>query len=268
MLELGERATLPAVLDCDDIAFEPRAVAPGVDAARIELEPALRAYVARHLRSRALARAVAQSSALSRFFHAAPGVPETLILATICARLDEQTGGARRWDRVLVDLDATGHVLMLLEVPRVLEGLLGAGRLRRLVGDGAARLANPDLTQLHLVAIPEPLVVSETLALRDRLVSEHAVPLGSVLVNRMPAPIGELLGELPALEERARRTSDAALVEDVALAQREVSRYQRAQHEVTRLAATGGTTPLLLPEFDDTVELPTELGRFLLESER
>ena len=36
-------------------------------------------------------------------------------------------GGGYRWDPILVDLDATGHAVMLLNLPKVMDGLIGDG---------------------------------------------------------------------------------------------------------------------------------------------
>lgn len=257
---------MPAVLGGGDLDYAPRKIGPRLFGARVAAEPALEATLLRIVRSRALARAIGENVVFARFVRAAPGVPETLTLATLAAFLDQRgDDGEPRFDHVLVDLDATGHALMLLELPRVLDGLLGAGRLRRVVGDGARRLVDPTLTRLHLVALPEAMAMTETLALHERLTTDHGVPLGAALVNRMPESLGDLEQDLDALAERARRESNDALARDVALAGREVERRRRADEQVARLRTAGVDDVVVLPELSEPSTLVEAVSSRLAE---
>ncbi len=195
-------------------------------ALNLDLASALSDYVTERVRVRGLARAIVENPALDRFFHAAPGVAEVVTLAKLESLARETHGDRPRWHPLFVDLDATGHALMLLELPRVLEGLLGRGPLRRVIASTAGMLTDAATTRLHLVMLPGELVVQETIELYRRLSTEHAVPLGAVFANQMPdAPFEpEQLDVLAELERRATRIEDPALRDDIALARRAVER--------------------------------------------
>jgi anion-transporting ArsA/GET3 family ATPase len=168
---------------------------------------------------------------------------------------------------VLVDLDATGHALMLLELPAALDGLIGSGPLRRLLSSIDELLTDPERTRLHVVTLPGELPVQETLELCHEL-GRRRVPLGCLVVNQVPMPpLSEPSIELfEALEARGRAEHRSELVDDVALARRAVGRYALARRQIARLAAL--PLPLIeLPRLPAVVldrEELCELGARLL----
>jgi hypothetical protein len=260
VIELGHRASMQSIFGAGPIGHAPREVAPGVHASNIDLERALADYVAAHVPSGALARRIARSPMLGRFLGAAPAVGEVLTLARIEALLREEERGAPRWHPLLVDLDATGHALMFLELPRVFESLAGdAGPVRRLLDSFAALLADRAHTRLHVVTRPGKLPIQETLELCRRLEAEHAVPLGTLFVNHAPsAPaIDEAL--LEALRARVREPTAAC---DLALAQRALADARALTRGLARLTALALPTVRLphIAEPIDTDALAT-LGR-------
>lgn len=196
VVELGHRASMSEILGAVvPIAYEPHEVRPGIWATSIESEPALTDYVASHVRVRKLAQHIAQSEALRRFTRAAPAVTEVLALHRLRALLELRDGSTPRFHPVLVDLDATGHALMFLAMPRVLDGLLADSPLQSLVQELISLLSDPALTRLHLVTLPGELPVHETIELHRELVEHHAVALGALFINAMPRdpwPDGDL----------------------------------------------------------------------------
>lgn len=238
VVELGHRASMQAVFGVDDVGHEPVEVAPGVFATNVDLDEALRDYVAEHVPVRALGRRIARSKSLERFFEAAPAVGEILTLQRLEQLLDERDrAGAPRFSPILVDFDATGHALMFLELPRVFEGLVPEGPVRRLLDSFSNLLSDQELTRLHLVTLPGQLPVSETLELHARLVAEHAIPLGTLFVNRVPPPpIPESSAStLAALRARIPASDPAAA--DLALLETAVERHRSARAQIARLDA-------------------------------
>ena len=252
VVELGHRASMQAVFGVDDVGHTPIEVAPGVFATNVDLDEALRDYVAEHVPVQALGRRIARSKSLERFFEAAPAVGEILTLQRLELLLDERDAkGTPRFSPILVDFDATGHALMFLELPRVFEGLVPEGPVRRLLDSFATLLSDRALTRLHLVTLPGQLPVSETLELHARLEAEHAVPLGALFVNRVPPPPipSASVPTLAALRARMPSTDPAAA--DLALLEIAVERHRSAREQIARLDA------LPLPR----IELPTLRGR-------
>lgn len=255
VVELGHRASMQAVFGVAHVGHAPVEVAPGVHATNIDLDQALQDYVAEHVPFEALARRISRSESLGRFFEAAPAVGEVLTLQRLeqlLAQTDE--AGRPRFDPILVDFDATGHALMFLELPRVFEGLVPRGPVRRLLDSFAALLSDDALTRLHLVTLPGRLPVQETLELHERIRREHAVRLGTLFVNRVPAPPLPPGTEEDLERLRARIADDTAVGADLALLAREQRRRVGLRAQVRRLDA------LALPRVE-LPEVPGPLGR-------
>jgi anion-transporting ArsA/GET3 family ATPase len=207
IVELGHRSSLASVLGLAPgaIGHAPTEVGRGVWASNVSLEHALADYLARRVRSRALASRIASSRGLGTFFEAAPAVPELLALEHV-AEL------GTRFDLVLVDLDATGHALMFLELPALLAQIAPAGPISELVRGLGAILGDAERTRVHLVTLPLALSIEETLELESEL-ARRRVPIGTVVVNRRAerplAPDEEpearalLEGELPPADREA-----------------------------------------------------------------
>jgi arsenite-transporting ATPase len=132
-----------------------------------------------------------------------------------------------RFDRVVVDTAPTGHTLRLLELPELLDSMVGKlltlrerlgqsmGKLTDVFGDDVedsaggteqlrefadrierlrAALRDPDRTDFRVVMVPEELSVRESERLLDRL-AEFEIPVGTIVVNRVmqdPAEVTEL----------------------------------------------------------------------------
>ena len=237
VVELGHRASMTSLFRGREIGYEPRFVGHGVHAMNVDFERALADYMAEHVPIPRLARTILANDALSRFFHAAPAVAEIAVLNKLAALERERDGGRPRWDPILVDLDATGHALMLLNLPRVMDGLVGEGPMRRLVDGFSALLSDPRRTSISLVTIPRELPAQETVELHHKLVAEHQIALSTLFVNMVPAPpfTNDVIELLDGFEDRVEARGDVARLDDLALARRAMLVAARAQGQLDRL---------------------------------
>ena len=267
LVELGHRASMESVLVSGKIGYEPREVSRGVWAMNIQFEPALVDYIAEHVRVRAIGRAIAENRTLRGFFDAAPAVPEIVTLNKLQALLADRSDGVPLWDHVLVDLDATGHALMLLELPTALDGMIGSGPLRRLLSSLDELLTDPQRTRLHVVTLPGELPAQETLELCQKL-GRRRVPLGCLVVNQVPMlPLSPASIELlDGLETRGRSEGRSELIDDIALARRALFRHALAREQIARLGAALPLPLIELPRIqsallgrDELCELGTRL---------
>ncbi|MFB6124634.1 MAG: ArsA family ATPase [Halanaeroarchaeum sp.] len=153
-----------------------------------------------------------------------PGADEAAAMQLLLTYLDDE-----RFDRVVVDTAPTGHTLRLLELPELLDSMVG--RLVRLRekfggmmeglkgmvgGDGGdpadtahlddlaerierlrAVLRDPERTDFRIVTVPETMAVDESLRLRERL-REFEIPVGTVVVNRVMEPLSAVTDDVPA----------------------------------------------------------------------
>ncbi len=240
IVELGHRASMEAVFGQGPIGYTPHDVGRGVMAMNLGVEGALVDYVADNLRLGGLAKLVLENGALSRFLYAAPGVTEVVTLSKLRQlAFERRAEGDARWHPIYVDLDATGHALMLLELPRVLDGLIGAGPLRRLLASVSALIADPDQTLLHLVTLPTELPIQETLELYRQLDRGHKVQLGRLYVNQVPdEPLSyRAVSAMDELSRAAIVQDDRELMSDLALARVALRRYAQVTDQLSRLAA-------------------------------
>lgn len=142
---------------------------------------------------------------------AMPGADEAVALQQLLVYLEDD-----RFDRVVVDTAPTGHTLRLLELPEIMDTLLGRlvemrerfgnmlegmggifggddaeqeqppglAELRDQVERLRAVLRDPARTDFRLVMIPETMSVDESNRLLDRL-AEANIPVQTVVVNRV-----------------------------------------------------------------------------------
>ncbi|KPK15333.1 MAG: hypothetical protein AMJ62_09460 [Myxococcales bacterium SG8_38] len=224
IVELGIHTSSSHLFDGPHVGYEPSQIAPGIHATRVVFEPALIDYVTSRLKLRAIAILVARNNSLRRLFMAAPGVDEIVTLHRVA-----QLAAEGCWDPILVDLESTGHALMFFDLPGVLEVFLKDGPLRQVLDSATALVRDPARSAVHIVTVPEPLAVRETVQLYDGLRGRKDLHLGHLFINRMPR---QWLDE--AEERLVERELEGASVgqpwaEDLALAEYLTQRRRTAE---------------------------------------
>ena len=181
IVELGIHTSSSRLFHGPDVGYEPTAVAPGVHGTRIEFEPALVDYITSRLKLRPIALLVAQNRSLRRLFMADPGVDEIVTLHRVA-----QLAADQRWDPILVDLESTGHALMFFDLPSVLQAFLKDGPLRQVLDTATSLVRDEQRCAVHIVTVPEPLAVNETIQLYGKLREREDLHLGRLFINRVP----------------------------------------------------------------------------------
>jgi len=181
IVELGIHTSSSHLFHGPHVGYDPAEVAPGVHATRVQFEPALVDYITSRLKLRPLATLVAQNSSLRRLFLAAPGVDEIVTLHRVA-----QLAADERWGPILVDLESTGHALMFFDLPGVLEVFLKDGPLRQVLDSATELVRDEQRCAVHIVTVPEPLAVNETIQLYRRLRERKDLHLGCLFINRIP----------------------------------------------------------------------------------
>ncbi len=148
-----------------------------------------------------------------------PGADEAAAVQQLLSLLDDE-----RFDRVVVDTAPTGHTLRLLELPDVMDSMVGRllalrerlsgmlGGLGGLIGDDDAEeedlddlrevsdrierlrttLRDPARTDFRVVMVPEEMSVAESERLLTRL-AEYDIPVGTVVVNRVMEDLADVV---------------------------------------------------------------------------
>lgn len=260
---------MEGVFEVPEITYAPREVGKGVSAMNLDFESALEEYFVEHIPVKRVARTIMRNQTLQKFFHAAPSVAEMAILNKISALEAEREGSRPRWDPIFVDLDATGHAIMLLNLPSVMKGLIGDGPMRRLIDGFSSLLKDPRKTLLSLVTLPRELPAQETVELYQRLHKQRDVDLGMLFVNQVPErPLSpNQAGWLDRVGQRAAEMGMTTLVDDVALARRAMRQHSNARAQINRMRKDIALPLVELPMlFNASLSLAglTELGRDLV----
>lgn len=177
---------LPRLFGCEAIGHDPRHLQRSLFAAALDPQRIAIEFFEAHIPIRALAKRLAKSQVFQYWFEATPMLRELLTLGKIW-RLAEEKGedGRPLWDRIIVDLPATGHSLGLLRSSEVASQLL-VGPMRSKADDITAMLRDPEHTALAIATIAEETPVSEALELEGRARDEIGLSVEAFIINAMP----------------------------------------------------------------------------------
>jgi len=148
-----------------------------------------------------------------------PGADEAAAMRQLLEYLDDP-----RFDRVVVDTAPTGHTLRLLQLPEIMDSMLGRvmklrqrfsgmmdgikgmfggdddpdpsadlEELRERIERLRAVLRDPEKTDFRVVMIPEEMSVVESERLVARL-DEFGIPVNTLVVNRVMEGVGDVTG--------------------------------------------------------------------------
>ena len=165
-----------------------------------------------------------------------PGADEAAAMRQLLEYLDDP-----RFDRVIVDTAPTGHTLRLLQLPEIMDSMVGrvmklrnrfSGMMDGIKGmfggdddpdpsadldelrDRIERLRNvlrdPEKTDFRVVTIPEEMSVAESERLVARL-DEFEIPVNTLVVNRVMEGVGDVTE--PTDDEDAPRIDPDWIVE-------------------------------------------------------
>lgn len=179
----AQRPSLPAVLGLAGVGSgnAPQAVRPRLDVANVTWKASLNEFLATVVPSRRIVSMVLANQAVARFLDFTPGSREIVTLSAIASRTES-------YDLVVVDMPASGHAFSLLDITRSALGLFRSGPVRVRAEQLRSLLLDPQ-TRLALVALPEEMVVTETVETAERLRSFGLLSgAPTVLLNRATPP--------------------------------------------------------------------------------
>jgi anion-transporting ArsA/GET3 family ATPase len=217
--------------------YEPTTVAPRLDICNVTWREALEEWLEQSVPAQRIVRRILDNKLVQTFLDATPGVRETVILSRILTLTES-------YDRVVVDMPASGHAISLLGVPQVAIGLMRGGPIRDRAEQVQAILGRRD-TALCIVGLPEEMVVNETLELWERLSAE--VPVlhrPHIVLNRAAVPsLSD--AERALLERLDRATAGGGAGAELVLAGRWEAGLEVATAESQeRLEAAFGDAPM------------------------
>jgi anion-transporting ArsA/GET3 family ATPase len=185
--EMDAKGALAATFDTKPLAFEPRALDPRLYAMAMNTEDSLKEYLRLFVKLPFVGRIGPLARTFDFVADAAPGVKEILAVGKLAYEVRE-----RHYDLVVVDAEASGHIVAQIGAPRVIRELVQVGMVREQTAWMTEILEDPAVTGLVVVTTPEEMPVTETLDLLARLDRETGVTPSAIVANRI----------LPALFDR------------------------------------------------------------------
>jgi Mrp family chromosome partitioning ATPase len=222
LCEVNADRRLARMLQHPEVGPDVTAVEPNLSMVDLEPDAAMREYVLSKIRLERVYRAVFENRMVRYFLRFVPALAETVMLGKVMWHLRQWPDAPGGFDRIVLDLPATGHALTLLGVPQSLVTALPTGPMATEAGWMLDLLTDPVITSAVLVSLPDELPVNETLELSQALRSRLRVRVGAVVLNqsvvsRFGAADLSVLADRPGLsglartyEEDARRTREAA----------------------------------------------------------
>ncbi len=221
---------LASAYECGALGFAPKQVSELLFVMAMDTEASLREYLRLQLRLPVAGRLGPVARALDFVAAAAPGVREILTVGKLCYEVRE-----RRWDLVVVDASATGHIVGELAAPVGINDLVKVGAIRSQTRWMLDLLEDRATTGVCIVTTPEEMPVNEAIDLAARLELETGVSLAAVVANRvLPELFGhreeqvfERLGGAAVPELADELAADEAAVANLVSAARLAVRVRR-----------------------------------------
>jgi anion-transporting ArsA/GET3 family ATPase len=221
LCEVNADGRLGRLLAHPEVGADVVQVEPNLSMVDLQPDASMREYVLSKIRLERVYRAVFENRMVKYFLRFVPALAETVMLGKVMWHLRQWPDAPGGFDRIVLDLPATGHALALLGVPHSLIATLPSGPMSTEAGWMYDLLTDPVMTSAILVSLPEDLPVNETLELAQALRTRLKVRVGAVVLNQSVASrFGEadraaLAGRpglealVEAYEEDAQRTEES-----------------------------------------------------------
>jgi len=265
--ERGKRALLIEVdapleaarhLGAAPVGTRPTEIRPGLFAVNLSPAGVMDEYVEGIVKIQLLARRILESPIYRRFFAAAPGLPELMVLGKIMVLEEAREGWSRRprYDMVIVDAPATGHGLAFLKVPIAADAAAPIGP----IGANARRilelLRDPVRTALVIVAIPEEMAVVEAAWFHHLAVEEVGMRPALAVLNaaherRLTASQEAEVLRLSASGATGRLARGVTLEAALAAARRHIRRRKMTRFYQARLKRDLALPLVTLPYYTE-----------------
>jgi anion-transporting ArsA/GET3 family ATPase len=180
IVEMDDKGALARSLATIELQFAAREVAPNLFAMSMNTEDSLREYIRLFVKNPLVSTFGPLAKILDFVANAAPGVKEILAVGKLCWEVREHN-----YDIVIVDAEATGHIVAQVDAPSILSNLVQVGVIREQTKWMQEILHDKATTGVVIVATPEEMPVFETMQLLDTLQNTTNVGVSAVVANRV-----------------------------------------------------------------------------------
>ena len=250
--EMDAKGALAAAYDVAPLGFAPTEVRPGLFAMTMNTEDSLKEYLRLFVRIPFVGRIGPLARTFDFVADAAPGVKEILAVGKLCYEVREQ-----HYDLVVVDAEASGHIVAQIAAPKAIRELVQVGIVRDQTDWMIEILDDPRQTGLVVVATPEEMPVTETIELLGMVHDQTNVDVAAVVANRvLPSLFSPQEAEVfdalagPGPQARLREMAGQRVGTVFAAAELAQARWKIGATHLQRLrdAVDRGVPLLLVPE--------------------
>lgn len=222
IVEVGDQTPSMNRVFSADVGYDPTPVGDNLWALNLDWAAALREWIERVVPIKRVVKLILENALVRRFLDATPGNREVVILSKLVWL-------CQQYDLVVVDLPASGHAASLMAAPHRMLDLFRSGPIADR-GRETLELLARDSTYMVLVALPEEMVVNETIETWQKIrqsTPELSIPIA--VLNRAMRPT--LTDDERALLERLEGAELSRDPEEILTAARWEARIEAATAE-------------------------------------
>jgi len=190
--EIDRKGTLPRLFGGKALGYQPSELSPGVWGMNIVVEEALAEYLKVQYHLNRISRMFTSPQFVDYITTAAPGLRDILVLGKVWYLEQGRSGGGpvHDFDTIIVDAQASGHMLTFLSAPMGLADAVQVGPLRRQSEWIIDMLRDRERTRVHMVTLAEEMPVQETVetsgALRTRVGLVPSIAFANAIYTSNP----------------------------------------------------------------------------------
>lgn len=169
--------------------YREKALAENLSCFHVEGKSGLEEYLHLVLKSGRFVRRIVRSPIYQYFVNVAPGLKELMAVGKLWDLEQKRMPGSDRprYDLIVADAPATGHVLSYLQMPMTASET-AKGFVKREAKKVADLLQDPGRTAFNIVTTLAELPVNEAIELHESARSMLHLPIGCLFVNQVTPP--------------------------------------------------------------------------------
>lgn len=177
LTELTERSFYKNFLNLEHICYKPIQVpeiSKNLSVSQWSTADCLKEYALHLLKIQSLYKLFFENPVSKSLINVAPGLQELAILGKASA-VARKHGPSMPYSEVVIDAFASGHFMNLFRAPKAMSEVISFGPMGEQSRGIDQWLRNPEFCQVHIVALPEELPVTETIELYQKLKNEFDI---------------------------------------------------------------------------------------------
>lgn len=252
--EFGGAARMPTLFNVEGGGYQPTRLTERVFGLSLTPQDAIEDFVVLRLKLRSLYRLIFDNRMMRPFLSAVPGLHDLVQLGKLYYEEGrKEQDGTPTWDQLILDGPSTGHGISMLHAPRSMMDLTTVGPFFENAKLVHNLFTDPQRCQLVVAALPQELVVNETLELAHQLGAYREQLTLCVLNESETKPLHDLNGWKAARSHLVGH----GLAEPVAFMDKEVHRARQAEKATARLHDNLQIAMAALPRLDQrNLDLP------------